>query len=59
MLRWHVQIGLIAIPKSTSTAHLAENIGVFDFELTRDDMDLMSGLDQGDADLTASDTLRH
>ena len=35
ILRWHVQMGLVAIPKSTSPEHLAENIGVFDFELDR------------------------
>ena len=59
ILRWHVQMGLIPIPKSTSPAHLAENIGVFDFELTRDDMDTIGALDQGDADLTDSDAFGH
>ncbi|GAA3574042.1 aldo/keto reductase [Microlunatus spumicola] len=59
ILRWHVQMGLIAIPKSTSPAHLAENIGVFDFELTPDEMDAVSALDRGDADLTDSDEFGH
>ena len=34
ILRWHVQRGFIAIPKSTNPAHIAANIDVFDFELT-------------------------
>ena len=59
ILRWHVQLGSVAIPKSTSPAHLAENIGVFDFELTEEDMDSIAQLDQGDADLTDSDTFGH
>ena len=59
ILRWHVQMGLVAIPKSTSPKHLAENIGVFDFELTDDDMAAIAELDRGDADLTDSDTFGH
>ena len=59
ILRWHVQMGLVAIPKSTDPAHLAENIGVFDFELGQQDMAALSGLDRGDADITDSDTFGH
>jgi len=33
VLRWHVQLGNVAIPKSTSRQRLAQNIDVFDFEL--------------------------
>ena len=59
ILRWHVQMGLVAIPKSASPAHLAENIGVFDFALTDEDMAAIATLDQGDADLTDSDVFGH
>ena len=59
ILRWHVQMGLVAIPKSTSPKHLAENIGVFDFALTDDDMAAIAELDRGDVDLTDSDTFGH
>jgi diketogulonate reductase-like aldo/keto reductase len=38
ILRWHVQRGFVAIPKSTSPAHIAANLDVFDFELTSDEM---------------------
>ena len=36
MLRWHLQEGRSAIPKSTKPARIAENFDVFDFELTRE-----------------------
>lgn len=38
ILRWHVQRGFVAIPKSTNPAHIAANIAVFDFELSPDEM---------------------
>ncbi|GAA5196949.1 aldo/keto reductase [Microbacterium jejuense] len=38
ILRWHVQRGFVAIPKSTDPAHIAANIDVFDFELTEAEM---------------------
>lgn len=38
MSRWHVQLGLVVIPKSNSRARMAENIDVFDFELTEQDL---------------------
>ena len=38
VLRWHVQQGLIALPKSANAARQAENLAVFDFELTADDL---------------------
>lgn len=39
ILRWHVQRGFVAIPKSTNPAHIASNLDVFDFELTGAEMD--------------------
>lgn len=38
VLRWHVQRGFVAIPKSTNPAHIAANLDVFDFELTDAEM---------------------
>lgn len=38
VLRWHLQIGTIAIPKSVDPERILENIGIFDFELTDADM---------------------
>jgi len=46
-IRWHLQSGLVVIPKSQSPARLAENIDVFDFELTADQMAAIATLDEG------------
>lgn len=46
-LRWAIQRGTSVVPKSTSPAHLAENLDVFDFELTEAEMAAISGLDEG------------
>jgi diketogulonate reductase-like aldo/keto reductase len=47
MLRWHMQQGRSAIPKSTKPARIAENIDVFDFELTGEQVAAIDGLDTG------------
>jgi diketogulonate reductase-like aldo/keto reductase len=47
MLRWHLQQGRSAIPKSTKPARIAENFDVFDFELTSDELAAIDGLDTG------------
>jgi diketogulonate reductase-like aldo/keto reductase len=45
MLRWGVQHGRSVIPKSTKPSRIAENIDVFDFELSADEMAAIDGLD--------------
>jgi len=47
MLRWHLQQGRSAIPKSTKPARIAENFDVFDFELTADELTAIDALDTG------------
>jgi diketogulonate reductase-like aldo/keto reductase len=47
MLRWHLQEGRQVIPKSTKPARIAENIDVFDFELTADELAAIDKLDTG------------
>jgi 2,5-diketo-D-gluconate reductase A len=45
ILRWHVQNGLATIPKSSSPERMAQNIDVFGFSLTVEDMAILGGLD--------------
>lgn len=49
ILRWHIQEGLSPIPGSTNASHIAENINIFDFELNETEMNLIKGLDKGEA----------
>lgn len=49
ILRWHMQEGHIAIPGSTNADHISENINIFDFELSDDEMNEIRSLDKGDA----------
>ena len=45
ILRWHFENGIIAIPKSSTTTRILENIDIFDFNLTTEDLTLISTLD--------------
>lgn len=46
ILRWHLQRGIVVIPKSTHKARMEENFNVFDFSLTDEDMTAISSLDK-------------
>jgi 2,5-diketo-D-gluconate reductase A len=59
ILRWHVQLGLSAVPKSATRARLTENLDVFGFELTDQDVSSITGLDVGEAAATDSDVSGH
>ena len=47
VLRWHLQVGNVVIPKSVTPARIRENIDVFGFELDADDLSAIAGLDSG------------
>jgi diketogulonate reductase-like aldo/keto reductase len=47
ILRWHMQLGNIAIPKASSEARIRENLDVFNFELSARDMAAINALDRG------------
>jgi 2,5-diketo-D-gluconate reductase A len=59
VLRWHTQLGLVAIPRSGNPGRIAENIDIFDFELTEQEMTTISGLDRGESVVTDSDVFGH
>lgn len=46
MLRWHIQRGIVVIPKSTHIERMEENFNIFDFELTTEDMETITSLDK-------------
>ncbi|MCZ2404224.1 aldo/keto reductase [Paenarthrobacter sp. Z7-10] len=59
VLRWHVQQGLVAIPKSATPERIHQNISIFDFELDDDDMAQLRGLDAGEDGVADSDRFGH
>jgi 2,5-diketo-D-gluconate reductase A len=59
VLRWHVQQSLVAIPKSANPQRIAENIDVFDFELTAADLSSIAALDRGPSAGVDSDVTGH
>jgi 2,5-diketo-D-gluconate reductase A len=48
VLRWHVQLGHVVIPKSVTPSRIAENFAIFDFELEPSDLAAIEGLDRGE-----------
>jgi 2,5-diketo-D-gluconate reductase A len=59
VLRWHVQQGVIPIPKSSNADHLGANLDVFGFELSAEDMAALSALDRNGAGANDSDRTGH
>jgi diketogulonate reductase-like aldo/keto reductase len=48
VLRWHLQVGNVVIPKSATPARIEENFQLFDFELSEDEMGRLAELDRGE-----------
>ena len=48
VIRWHLELGNVVIPKSITPSRIAENIDVFDFALDTDDMALIATLETGE-----------
>ena len=48
ILRWHLQLGNIVIPKSVTPERIQQNIDVFDFELSDAQMEAIAALDRGE-----------
>jgi 2,5-diketo-D-gluconate reductase A len=58
-LRWCIELGVSPVPKSGNVERLAENISIFDFALTADDMSRIAALDQGEVAAQDSDRIGH
>lgn len=48
ILRWHIQEGFSVVPGSTNPEHIQENIEVFDFELSEQEMEQIRAMDKGE-----------
>ena len=59
VLRWHVQLGLVPIPRTSKPERLAENRDVFGFELTEDELEELAALDRHDEGVMDSDRFGH
>lgn len=59
VLRWNVELGIVTIPRSSNPERLAQNIDIFDFALTDDEVAAISALDTGAEKRADSDTIGH
>ena len=59
VLRWHIQLGNIVFPKSTTASRVKENFEIFDFELTDGDMSLISALNKDERTGPNPDEFNH
>lgn len=48
ILRWHLEAGNVAIPGSSNPDHILENLSIFDFELSQDEMDRLTALERNE-----------
>jgi 2,5-diketo-D-gluconate reductase A len=59
ILRWHVQLGSLPIPKSANAERQRQNLDLFGFELTQDEVDAISALGKPDGRLFGGDPDTH
>ncbi len=59
VLRWDIDRGIVAIPRSSNPERLAQNLEIFDFTLTADEIAAISALDTGAEKRVDSDTMGH
>lgn len=59
VLRWHLELGLVVIPKTSSPERAVENLDVLDIALSAEEVERISALDRGEADVADSDSFGH
>ena len=59
VLRWHMDLGQAAAPRSSNATRLAENLDIFDFRLTGQEVAAISSLDRGESAARDSDSEGH
>ncbi|SOJ54321.1 putative oxidoreductase/MSMEI_2347 [Mycobacterium simulans] len=58
LIRWHIQLGNIVVPKSANPERIASNFDVFDFELSANEMASISSRDDGKTAWSKSENLQ-
>jgi 2,5-diketo-D-gluconate reductase A len=59
ILRWHIELGVVTIPRSRNPRRIAENNDIFDFALTQEEVAVISALDTGEEPRVDSDRTGH
>jgi 2,5-diketo-D-gluconate reductase A len=59
VLRWHMELGNVTVPKSADADRQRQNLEIFDFALSPAEMDQLATLDRGDEGVTDSDAFGH
>ena len=59
VLRWNIELGIVAIPRSSNPERLAQNLDIFDFTLSADEIAVIAALDTGAEKRVDSDTMGH
>jgi diketogulonate reductase-like aldo/keto reductase len=59
ILRWHIQLGALPLPKSSSPKRQLDNLSVFDFSLTDDEMQTIAGLSRPDGRTFDQDPVKY
>ncbi len=59
VLRWHMELGNVTVPKSSNPERMRKNLDIFDFALGEDEVAAISALDEGEGGVTDSDEFGH
>ena len=59
VLRWHIELGLVPIPRISNRERLGQNVDVFDFSLGADEIQALSALDRCESAAADSDVVGH
>jgi diketogulonate reductase-like aldo/keto reductase len=59
ILRWNIELGIVAIPKSVTPSRISENIGIFDFELTSEEISAIDALNSDERSGPDPDNFHH
>ena len=59
ILRWNIDLGIATVPRSSNRERLAQNIDIFDFTLTAEEVAAISALDTGAENRADSDVIGH